>query len=94
MEYNDQLQKATFNLSSQVEQRLVSLENDVRNLNNTLVQYFLKGRLRTDRTAPANSADVQTPDRLYDRVTDTSYEYILINNAGTLEWVRIAISTF
>ena len=91
-EYN--LQDHTLNLPTQIEQRLVFLENQVRDLTITLARYYLKGRLRTDRTSPANSADVQTPDKLYDRVTDTSYEYILINNSGTLQWVRIAISTF
>lgn len=94
MKYSEQLQNATFNLPSQIEQRLVLLENQVRNLNNTLVKYFLIGRLRTDRGTPSSSIDILPVDQIYDRVTDTSYEYILINNSGTLNWVRIAISTF
>lgn len=88
------LQDYTFNQSGQVEQRIVNLENQVRELSQTLVRFFLKGRLRTDRTAPINSSDVQTPDKLYDRVVDANYEYILIDNSGTLEWRRISISTF
>lgn len=91
--YNDKVAN-TFNTPDQAEQRLVFLENQNRTLNFTLKPYFLQGRLRTDRTSPTSSADVQPPDQLYDRVVDASYEYILINNSGTLEWRRVAISVF
>jgi hypothetical protein len=84
----------SFNPTAQFEQRLVFLEDEIRNLNNTLARYFLKGRLRTDRTAPTSSSDVQSPDKLYDRVVDTSGEYLLIDNAGTLQWRKITISVF
>ncbi len=83
-----------FNPPEQFEQRLVFLENAMRNLTNTLPKYFLKGRLRTDRTTPTSSADVQPPDQIYDRVVDTTGEYLLIDNAGALEWRMITISVF
>lgn len=75
-------------------QRIVNLENQMRNLNFTLASQFLKGRLRIDRSAPATSADVQTPDLLYDVVYTPTYTYILIDNAGALAWRRIAMGAF
>lgn len=78
----------------QTQQRITNLENKVRILNNTLAAFFLKGRLRTDRTAPVDSDDVQTPDLLYDRVVKDDYEYILIDDAGMLKWRRISVSMF
>jgi hypothetical protein len=83
-----------FNNPDQIIQRIVALENQINDLNQTLNNIFVKGCLRTDRTAPTSSADVQTPDRLYDRVLKNDYEYILIDNAGALAWRRIAISVF
>lgn len=88
------LQDFTFNPESQIEQRLVFLEDQLRSLNNTLNAFFLKGRLRTDRTAPANSADVQVSDQLYDVVYTPTLAYVLINNAGTLAWRSIILSAF
>lgn len=88
------LQDSTFNQSYQVEQRIVFLENQVRDLNKTLQRFFLQGRLRTDRAAPTSKTDVQPPDKLYDRVVTPTYEYVLINNSTVLEWRRVSISTF
>jgi hypothetical protein len=83
-----------FNPQDRTQERIVDLENKLKTLNSTLTAFFLKGRLRTDRTAPTSSADVQTPDLLYDRVIKDDYEYILIDNAGTLEWRRLTASIF
>lgn len=91
---NTENNKPSFNPVTQYEQRIALLELQVRTLNDTLNRYFVKGRLRTDRTAPANSADVQTPDQLYDRVVTATFEYILINNAGALAWRRITAAAF
>lgn len=88
------MNNSSFNSNDQTQERIVNLENKLKILNNTLAAFFLKGRLRTDRTAPINSADVQTPDLLYDRVVKDDYEYILIDNAGTLEWRRLTASIF
>ncbi len=89
------MKQYTFNKPEQFEQRLVDLENQVRDLNKVLQSFFLQGRLRTDRAAPTNSADIAPGiDKLYDRVVTTTYEYILLNNAGTLQWERVGISTF
>lgn len=85
---------STFNNDENTQQRIVALENQMRNLPNTIASGFIKGRLRTDRPAPTSSADVQTPDLLYDRVVKDDYEYILIDNAGVLEWRRLTASVF
>ena len=89
-----EIPKKSFNPSYQLQQRVVLLENQLRILNNTLQRYFVAGRLRTDRTAPVDSNDVQPPDQLYDRVLTADYEYILINDANDLKWRRIALNTF
>lgn len=83
-----------FNTANIATQRIVGLENQVRNLNFTLVPFFLKGRLRTDRTAPANSNDIQTPDLLYDWVIKDDYAYIVVDDAGDLKWRRFALGVF
>jgi hypothetical protein len=82
------------NPNAQLLQRIANIENQLRSINNTLLPFFVAGRLRTDRTAPTSSSNVEAVDELYDRVVTTSYEYILLNNSGTLEWVRLSVSTF
>jgi len=83
------------NSESELMRRVALLENQLRSITQTLNAFYLKGRLRTDRTAPANSTDInKNVDLLYDRVITPTYEYILLNNSGTLEWVRISASTF
>lgn len=84
----------TFNSPQEALRRIILLEAQVRNLSKTLNSFFVKGRLRTDRTAPANSADVQGPDALYDRVLTKDFEYVLINNAGSLAWRQITLNSF
>lgn len=75
--------------------RVAYLEIQNRNLPRSLKANFITGRLRTDRVAPTSSANViPNLDLIYDRVLDANYEYILIDNAGTLEWRRIALSSF
>jgi len=78
----------------ELEQRITLVEDLIRNQSRTLTNFFQLGRLRTDRTAPSSSADVQEPDELYDRVLTPTNEYILINNSGTLEWKSVTLSTF
>lgn len=79
--------------TSIIEERLKRVEQQLSNSSNFLNSHTL-GTLRTDRTAPASSTDVQAPDKLYDIVRVYPYEYILINIAGTATWVRITMSTF
>ncbi len=76
------------------EERIRRLESDVRDIQSKLANNYLLGRLRFDRTAPVNSADVQTPDALYDVVYTPTFVYILVNDSGTLTWVQYAVSTF
>lgn len=83
-----------FNTTDESIRRIALLEAQVRTLSQSLQAYYVQGRLRTDRTAPANSADVQAQDAIYDRVLSPTFEYILIDNAGTLEWRRIILGAF
>ncbi len=81
--------------SSIAEERITRLEQQIFTLQNRLSTAFVQGRLRTDRTtAPADSVDINNTDKLYDIIRVYPYEYILINNAGTFNWVRITMATF
>jgi hypothetical protein len=83
-----------FNTTEQTLQRVALLEEKLKNLPISNQAYFVQGRLRTDRAAPANSADVTAQDLIYDRVLTDAFEYILINNAGTLAWRQVTLSAF
>jgi hypothetical protein len=86
--------EGTFNTTDESIRRIALLEAQVRSLSQSLQAYYIQGRLRTDRVAPINSADVKLQDVIYDRVLSPTFEYILINNAGTLEWRRIILNAF
>jgi aromatic ring hydroxylase len=78
-----------------LETRVRRVEENLQFLQNQLANTYFLGRLRVDRTTgPANSADVHPGDKLYDVIRDTNYEYVLINDAGTLAWRRISYSAF
>jgi hypothetical protein len=78
-----------------LEERVKRLEEQQASWGNRFFNTFTIGRLRTDRTtAPASSADVNATDRLYDIIRVYPYEYVLINNSGAFNWVRISMSTF
>lgn len=80
---------------SVLEERVKRLEEQQAAWGNRFFNTFTIGRLRTDRVAPpANSTDVVNSDMIYDVIRIFPYQYILINNAGTLNWVRITMSTF
>lgn len=74
--------------------RIRRLEETVKLLEWKQANSFVLGRMRFDRSVPTNSADVLPPDKLYDIVRDTSFEYVLINDAGSLAWRRISYSAF
>lgn len=78
-----------------IEERIKRLEEQQAAWGNRFFNTFTIGRLRTDRIAPpANSTDVNATDRLYDVIRIFPYEYVLIDNAGAFNWVRISMSTF
>lgn len=77
-----------------LEERVKRIEQRVNNTKNDLTSFFVLGRLRIDRDAPANSADIQGSDTLYDIVLKSDYVYYLVNNSGSLEWKRVALSSF
>jgi hypothetical protein len=74
--------------------RINRIQNTLDNLNKSVSSTYVLGRLRFDRSAPTSSTDIFPSDLLYDRVVTNSFEYILTNNAGVLNWVRTALSTF
>lgn len=43
---------------------------------------------------PASSSDLRGTEKPGDIATDANYVYVVVNNAGTLQWRRVAISTF
>lgn len=77
-----------------IEKRIKRLELDSQNSSRTFENFFVKGRLRTERAAPSSSTDVTSGDKLYDIVITTSYIYTLVNDSGNLRWRRVAISSF
>lgn len=83
-----------FNSNDEIMRRLIAVEDQLNFITNVASLTYIQGRLRIDRAVPANSADVAVTDQLYDRVVTTAFEYILVNNSGTLEWVQITVSTF
>jgi len=66
-------------------------KNDVKDFNN-LTNTFLSGRKSSK--VPTGAADVTDTDRVGDISYDVSFLYILIDNAGTAEWRRVALSSF
>ncbi len=52
---------------------------------------FVRGRLRTDRAAPSANTNVVGGDKEGDVVRTATYQYIVVNDAGTLKWARHAI---
>ena len=72
--------------------RVDSLEDKEKRRTRELRSNFVQGRYRTDRTAvPSSNSDVNTTDKLGDIIRTTTYEYILVNDSGTLKWARHAI---
>lgn len=43
---------------------------------------------------PANSSDLIGTEKAGDISVDTSYIYVVVDNAGTLQWQRVATATF
>lgn len=52
---------------------------------------YVGGRLRTDRAVPTGNGDVVDTDRLGDIVRSAAYEYIIVDDSGTLKWARHAL---
>lgn len=85
---------ASFSNIAEAIRRIALIESQLRILSQTLQAFYIQGRLRTDRVVPTSSADVQAQDAIYDRVLSPTFEYILVNNAGTLAWRRITLNAF
>ena len=65
-------------------------QDDIGDRNN-FPNLFIGGRLV--RKVPANSSDI-TGSAAGDFTVNASFAYFCINNAGTIEWVRVAVGTF
>ncbi len=59
---------------------------------NNLQNQFISGR-RVARV-PSASTNVLATDNVGDFNVTATYAYFLINNSGTIEWVRVAVGTF
>ncbi len=66
-------------------------KDDIAQFRN-LPEIFVSGR--TVGKIPASSTDVAASDRLGDRSNDDSFFYLLVDNAGTAEWRRVALGSF
>lgn len=82
------------NTSNDLQRKVEKVADDLETLTISLKSQYMRGRIRTDRTAPINSSDVQTPDKIYDVVYTATDMYVLINNSGTLAWRNISLGVF
>lgn len=64
---------------------------DIKDFDN-LQNVFMAGR--KVGKMPTGSADVTPDDRVGDFNYDASYLYLLVNNAGTATWRRVALSSW
>ena len=66
-------------------------KDDVADFNN-LKNVFISGRKVAK--IPAGASDIVVTDTVGDFNYDTSYIYICVDNSGTAEWRRVAISSW
>jgi len=87
-----------------------ALLNDDPEAQNTLLRFMIKERIndtndflnlknvfmsgRKVARIPTGAADIIDGDRTGDFNTTATYLYVIIENAGTAEWRRTALSTF
>lgn len=45
-------------------------------------------------SAPSSSTDITGAEKVGDIAADASYFYVVVDNAGSLEWRRVAIGSF
>jgi len=62
--------------------------NDFINLKNVFISGRKVGKI------PSGASDIEVTDRVGDINYDASYLYIVIDNGGTAEWRRIALSSW
>ncbi len=62
---------------------------DVKDFDN-LQNRFMSGR--KSGKLPVGASDVSDTDRVGDFNTDNAYFYIVVNDAGTAKWARIALN--
>lgn len=73
--------------------RVISRErpNDIKDFDN-LTNTFMSGR--KSGKVPTGSADISVTDRVGDFNYTPSFFYIVVNNAGTAQWRRIALGSW
>lgn len=72
--------------------QITSLRKDDISVISQITGSFISGR-RVGKI-PASSIDVQPTDKVGDVNYDANYFYILIDDSGTPEWRRIALSSW
>lgn len=70
-----------------VRERSIDIK-DFDNIQNRFISGRKVGRI------PSGATDVLSTDKVGDFNYDTSYIYILVNNSGTAEWRRAALSSW
>lgn len=78
-------------VKEQLRQICNTRKDDISQIRN-LVNVFVSGR--KVGKIPTGSADVSSTDRIGDFNVTASYAYYLIDNAGTAEWRRVAVSSW
>lgn len=72
--------------------QIASVRKDDITVIQNLPNIFISGR-KTGRI-PTSSADVVNGDKVNDFNWDTGFLYILVDNTGTGEWRRVALSSW
>jgi hypothetical protein len=62
---------------------------DVRDFDNLNARFYSK-----NPKVPTSSTDISSSDKVGDIGYDNSYIYVCVNNAGTAEWRRAALTTW
>lgn len=78
-------------LKSQIRDITNTRKDDISQIQN-LTNIFVSGR--SVGRIPSSSIDVIDGDRVGDFNVNSTFAYYLINNAGTAEWVRVAVGGF
>lgn len=85
---NGEDQKSIMNLIRFIVKERKTDVNDFFNLKNV----FISGRKVAK--IPTGASDITIADRIGDFNYDTSYIYIVVDNAGTAEWRRAALASW
>ena len=89
--YTDLISRDTAGLIESVEEMIRERPRDVKDYDN-LSNRFISGR-KTGKI-PTGASDISSTDKVGDFNYDQNYMYIVVNNGGTAEWRRVALSSW